>query len=146
MLAAAGYMFNNFFFHWLGLISFNAGLIWLPLVPAGIELALRDRMKFGWVITAIALAFTFLSGMAQFWLFNLFVFITYAIYRFWTIQPRPSFAISGFILALILGCAGGAVQIVQVAIGYRIPRAVDYRQRVHMKDAIIYRHENFLHF
>ncbi len=115
LIAAAGYMFNNFFFHWLGLISFNAGLIWLPLVPAGIELALRHQMKLGWVIAAIALAFTFLSGMAQFWLFNLFVFITYAIYRFWTIQPRPSSAISGFVLALILGCAGGAVQIDQVA-------------------------------
>ena len=43
LLAAAGYMFNSFFFHWLGLISFNAGLIWLPLVPAGIELALRIK-------------------------------------------------------------------------------------------------------
>ncbi len=115
LLAAAGYMFNNFFFHWLGLISFNAGLIWLPLIPAGIEVAFRYQIKLGWILSALALAFTFLSGMAQFWLFNLFLFITYAIYRFWTIQPRPSFAISGFVVALILGCAGGAVQIDQVA-------------------------------
>src|SRR5262245_39368939 len=115
LLAAAGFMFNNFFFHWLGLISFNAGLIWLPLIPAGVELAFRHQMKFGWILSAIALAFTFLSGMAQFWSFNLFVFFTYAIYRFWTIRPRPTSAIGGFVLALILGCAGGAAQIDQVA-------------------------------
>lgn len=115
LLAATGYMFNNFFFHWLGLISFNAGLIWLPLIPAGIELAFRHQIKFGWILSAIALAFTFLSGMAQFWLFNLFLFLTYSIYRFWTVQPRSASAISGFVLALALGCAGGAVQIDQVA-------------------------------
>lgn len=115
LLAAAGYMFNNFFFHWLGLISFNAGLIWLPLIPAGIELAFRHQIKSGWILSAIALAFTFLSGMAQFWLFNLFVFITYSIYRFFTIKTRPTSAMGGFVLALILGCAGGAVQIDQVA-------------------------------
>lgn len=115
LLAAAGYMFNNFFFHWLGLISFNAGLIWLPLIPAGIELAFRHQIKSGWILSAIALAFTFLSGMAQFWLFNLFVFITYSIYRFFTIKTRSTSAMGGFVLALILGCAGGAVQIDQVA-------------------------------
>ncbi len=115
LLAATGFMFNNFFLHWLGLISFNAGLIWLPLIPAGIELAFRHRIKSGWVLSALALALSFLSGMAQFWLFNIFVFVTYSLYRFWTIQDRPSFAIVGFVSALILGCAGGAVQIDQIA-------------------------------
>lgn len=122
MIGACAFMFNSFFLHWLGLISFNAGLVWMPLVPAGIELAIR-RNSFRYLsLTAVALGLSFLSGMAQFWLFNLILFLGYGLYRVLTSaelrQNRFRWTAS-LLLAFVLGVGIGAVQIYQTVFAFQ---------------------------
>jgi Bacterial membrane protein YfhO len=117
IFGALGFMLNSFFLHWLGLISFNAGLIWMPLIPAGIELAFRrDNWKYI-LISSAGLGFSFLSGMAQFWLFNVFLFVAYGFYRTWIHHRNNNVKVlkSGQLLlvALLLGLGLGAIQIFQ---------------------------------
>lgn len=114
LLGATAFMFNSFFLHWLGLVSFNAGLIWMPLIPAGIELCCRrNSMRYSG-ISAAALGLTFLSGMGQFWLFNVVLFASYGTYRIascgWTTRRAAAFLLAG-----TLGAGLGAVQIASTA-------------------------------
>jgi Bacterial membrane protein YfhO len=124
LFGSLSFMLNSFFLHWLGLISFNAGLIWMPLIPAGMELAFR---KGNWryvLISSAGLGFSFLSGMAQFWLFNVLLFFAYGIYLAWVYHKKSGTAILKsvriLLLALLLAAGLGAVQIVQTlgSIGY----------------------------
>lgn len=122
MIGACAFMFNSFFLHWLGLISFNAGLVWMPLVPAGIELAIQ-RNSFRYLsLAAAALGLSFLSGMAQFWLFNLILFFGYGFYRVLTSlelrQKRFRWSAS-LLLALVLGVGIGAAQIYQTVFAFK---------------------------
>jgi hypothetical protein len=116
LLGSTGFMFNSFFLHWLGLISFNAGLIWMPLVPAGIELAFRRNSITYFAISAAALGFAFLSGMAQFWLFNLFLFFAYGLYKIAAARfANLKFGVAGLIIAVALAAGFGAVQLFQTS-------------------------------
>lgn len=112
LIAATAFLFNSFFFHWLGMISFNAGLIWMPLIPAGIEFAVRrNSIRSIWP-AAMGLGLTFLSGMGQFWLFQVILFIAYGGYRYLIAEKRKRIA-AALVLAGLLGIGLGAAQLLQ---------------------------------
>lgn len=117
VFGALGFMLNGFFLHWLGLISFNAGLIWMPLIPAGIELMLRKQDWKYIFISSAGFGLSFLSGMAQFWLFNFFLFVTYGAYRTYVHSRERKIGLftqsRWLALALLLALGFGAVQIFQ---------------------------------
>ncbi|PWT87872.1 MAG: hypothetical protein C5B54_11600 [Acidobacteria bacterium] len=116
LFGAFCFLFNGFLMHWISLIGFNAGLIWMPLIPAGIELAIREKSWKYSAITALGFGLQFLSGMAQFWFFNTFLLITYAAFRLIPVRNTGlSTAALVLIVPLLLGVGIGSVQIFTTA-------------------------------
>lgn len=81
LTAALAFMFNSYILHWLGVLGISSGMIWMPLLPAGIELALRRNDYRFLAISALAFGFQFLSGNAQFWIYNCALLLGYGLYR-----------------------------------------------------------------
>lgn len=137
LIAATAFLFNSFFFHWLGLISFNAGLIWMPLIPGGIELAIRrNSIRSIWP-AAMGLGLTFLSGMGQFWLFQTFLFAAYGGYRLLTSEKRTRIFVT-LVLAGLVGIGIGAAQILQTV------GALRYTSRGGAAESAVYEGRNHL--
>jgi preprotein translocase subunit SecG len=87
----------------------------MPLIPAGIEWMIRKQnWKYLW-ITSAGLGLSFLSGMAQFWLFNLILLLTYGLYRIWIQDERQMGLkqLNWILVSLLLAIGLGIVQTTQ---------------------------------